>query len=68
MACGTPVAAYPVTGPIDQIIEGVNGSMCEDLHIAVDACCRIDRGNVYFSVKHINWANSAQQFINYIEN
>ena len=68
MACGTPVAAYPVTGPIDQIIEGTNGSMCEDLYIAVDICCRIDRGNVYFSVKHINWANSAQQFINYIEN
>lgn len=67
MACGTPVAAYPVTGPIDQIIEGVNGSMCDYLYDAVKKCCGIDRGGVYFSVKNISWANSAHQFIDYIE-
>lgn len=27
MACGTPVAAYPVTGPIDVVQEGVSGAL-----------------------------------------
>jgi glycosyltransferase involved in cell wall biosynthesis len=33
LACGTPVAAYPVTGPIDIIHPGV-GDLNEDLSIA----------------------------------
>lgn len=31
MACGTPVAAYPVASPIDVIHNGVSGAMDEDL-------------------------------------
>ncbi len=34
MACGVPVAAYPVTGPIDVIQDGVTGAMDEDLGAA----------------------------------
>ena len=29
MACGTPVAAYPVTGPIDVVTRGVAGVLDE---------------------------------------
>ena len=67
MACGTPVAAYPVTGPIDQIIQGKNGSMSHHLHIAVQQCCLIDRKEVYQSVQNISWKNSATDFINFME-
>ncbi|WP_435100541.1 glycosyltransferase family 4 protein [Arhodomonas sp. AD133] len=35
MACGTPVAAYPVTGPRDVVEEGVTGALDEDLGAAV---------------------------------
>src|SRR4029450_5179917 len=35
MACGTPVAAYPVTGPVDLVVEGLNGALDVDLGNAV---------------------------------
>ena len=66
MACGTPVAGYPVTGPIDQIINGVNGYVDDDLENAVLKCILIDRSKVAESVSSISWRNSAQQFIKYL--
>lgn len=43
MACGTPVAAFPVTGPRDVIREGINGALDEDLSRAVERALRIPR-------------------------
>ena len=43
MACGTPVAAFPVTGPIDVVIEGVNGALDPDLGRATSRALTIDR-------------------------
>jgi glycosyltransferase involved in cell wall biosynthesis len=34
MACGVPVAAYPVTGPIDVVEDGVTGALDQDLERA----------------------------------
>jgi glycosyltransferase involved in cell wall biosynthesis len=31
MACGVPVAAFPVTGPIDVVNDGVTGALDQDL-------------------------------------
>lgn len=66
MACGTPVAAYPVTGPIDQIQNGVNGYVDEDLSTAVCFALNVDRGDTHLSVQNINWKNSADQFVKYL--
>ena len=35
LACGTPVAAFPVTGPRDVVQHGVTGWLDEDLDVAV---------------------------------
>jgi glycosyltransferase involved in cell wall biosynthesis len=42
MACGTPVAAYPVTGPVDLIQQHVTGVMHEDLNVAVREALQLD--------------------------
>ena len=42
MACGTPVAAYPVTGLIDEIRDGVSGHLNDVLTVAVRQCLSLD--------------------------
>ena len=53
MACGTPVAAYPVTGPIDVVVDGVNGALDADLGAAVRRALTIDRNECrHFALAH----------------
>jgi glycosyltransferase involved in cell wall biosynthesis len=42
MACGVPVAAFPVTGPIDVVQDGVTGALDTDLARAAERALRID--------------------------
>jgi len=35
ISCGTLVAAFPVTGPVDVVVDGVNGALDADLGRAV---------------------------------
>lgn len=42
-ACGTPIAGYPVTGPKDFVINGVNGWLDNDLAVAVKQALTVDR-------------------------
>ena len=44
MACGTPVAAYPVTGPIDVIRDPCVGALSEDLRGAALAALALAAG------------------------
>ncbi len=46
MAGGTPVAAYPVTGRIDVIADGVSSAMTEELDAAVDRALECGRERV----------------------
>lgn len=68
MACGTPVAAFNVTGPKDQIINDVNGYVNDDLNIAVEKCFSIPRIKVSQSVKNISWQKSSLDFVNFVTN
>jgi glycosyltransferase involved in cell wall biosynthesis len=42
MACGVPVAAYPVTGPVDVIDAGVTGALDDDLECAAHRALALD--------------------------
>ena len=46
MASGTPVAAYPVTGPIDVAVDGRSGVLRDDLRVAALAALELDRDAV----------------------
>jgi glycosyltransferase involved in cell wall biosynthesis len=62
MACGTPVAAYPVTGPVDVIVPGVNGEMAHDLQEAITKCLTLDRELVENSSKDFSWSSCTDVF------
>ncbi len=62
LACGTPVAAYPVQGPLD-VLGASNAAVLDgDLQRASLRALRIDRpGCRAFALEH-NWAAATQQF------
>lgn len=63
-ACGAPVAAYPVTGPKDFIVNGVNGYTNNDLYTAVQDCLTLDRSTVYEYVRdNYSWEKTAHIFL-----
>ena len=62
MACGTPVAAYPVTGPIDVIEQNITGFMDENLSVAIDNCLDLGRNAVYQESKKWSWENCWEIF------
>jgi glycosyltransferase involved in cell wall biosynthesis len=68
-ACGTPVAAFPVTGPKDFIIEGVNGSMDSCLGTAIQHALECDRGACRKHVEQYHtWEKATRTFSNALVN
>jgi len=66
MACGVPVAAYPVEGPIDVVADGVSGSLDEDLERACHAALALDRGDARRHALNYSWAAATQQFLQHL--
>ncbi len=62
MACGVPVAAFPVTGPIDVVQNGVTGILGEDLRAAALAALQLDAENCRdYALQH-SWEAATDQF------
>jgi glycosyltransferase involved in cell wall biosynthesis len=55
MACGTPVAAYPVQGPEDVIDQGITGYMEDDLATATYRCLALSREKVEQGSHRWSW-------------
>jgi glycosyltransferase involved in cell wall biosynthesis len=62
MACGVPVAAYPVTGPIDVIEDGVTGALDEDLAAAAVRALKVDPQACRARALRSGWDISSREF------
>ncbi len=63
LACGTPVAAFPVTGPIDVIADYPVGVLDMNLRSACIRALSISRKTCRNFALQRSWENSARQFI-----
>ena len=63
MACGVPVAAFPVTGPIDVVTPGVTGELNENLGVAAIAALQLDRDQIREVALTRSWANATAEFL-----
>jgi len=63
MACGLPVAAFPVTGPRQVVQNGITGVLDDDLRAAALAALSLDPVNGIAYAKTNGWAASAAEFV-----
>lgn len=62
LACGTPVAAYPVSGPID-VVTQTTGALDEDLTRAIATALTRNRNDCAIYGASFTWSASAAQFL-----
>jgi glycosyltransferase involved in cell wall biosynthesis len=62
LACGTPVAAFPVPGPID-ILDEQSGAMDPDIAIAIATALTKNRTHCLERGRQFSWQRSADQFL-----
>jgi glycosyltransferase involved in cell wall biosynthesis len=72
LACGTPVAAFAVAGPLDVIGEGKGvlknwdtpiGCAHENLNLAITAALKCDRTAARAYASHFSWDTTVDQFL-----
>jgi len=63
MACGTPAAAYPVTGPIDVVVPGASGVLDHYLRSAALAALELPRNVVRQHALAFSWERATAQFL-----
>lgn len=66
MACGVPVAAYPVTGPADVVMDGITGCLNENLAEAVKNALKIDSRACLEYARQNSWLASSEVFASYM--
>jgi hypothetical protein len=64
MACGLPVAAFPVTGPLD-VLAGSSGAgvMHEDLRTACLQALQLRREDAVAHARRFSWRAATEQFL-----
>lgn len=67
LASGVPVAAYPVTGPMDIFEDGIGGVLSKDLRAACLAALNLDRETARRKALGFTWEACARQFLAHVE-
>ncbi|MCC6679356.1 MAG: glycosyltransferase family 1 protein [Phycisphaeraceae bacterium] len=65
-ACGLPVAAFPVTGPIDVVAPGRSGCLNHDLRAACLGALRLDRRAAVEHARQFTWQRCVQIALDHI--
>lgn len=68
MACGVPVAAYPVTGPVDVIQHGITGFLDDNLETAVLKALELDPNDCIEFAKQRSWEACTSTFLDLMHN
>jgi hypothetical protein len=63
MACGVPVAAFPVPGPLDVVEPDVTGVLHTDLATAITSALRLDRRTCAQHAARCSWEEATAQFV-----
>ena len=68
LACGTPVAAFPVTGPKDVLADAVGliGAVNADLRLAALAALEADRAACRAHAERYSWRACAEIFLSHL--
>lgn len=66
MACGVPVAAYPVDGARELVGDGEGGALREDLHEAWRVALRVPRRSARQRALQFSWARTAALFVEHL--
>ncbi len=66
MACGVPVAAYPVTGPRDVIADSKAGVLHEDLRTACLEALNLNREDALSRARLFTWRAATEQFFSHL--
>lgn len=66
LACGVPVAAFPVSGPIDVIDDAAIGALDEDLAAAALRALAGDRAACRRFACRLSWASVADTFLGHL--
>ncbi|MGB5630646.1 MAG: glycosyltransferase [Woeseiaceae bacterium] len=61
MACGLPIAAYPVDGPVDVVSNGVTGILDDDLGSACIAALALNRQHCREYAEQRSWRTATRQ-------
>lgn len=66
LACGVPVAAYPVTGPLDVVTDARVGALDEDLGRAVERARGLDRAACVAFARGYAWEHATAVFASHL--
>lgn len=67
MACGLPVAAFPVQGPIGVIVHVQTGCLDENLEKAIERALTLERAECISYARGCSWEATTKTFAGYLD-